>query len=211
MPPRLPGPAVTAFDGRPSHPVIYLHGFASSPKSTKVAYFRERFREHGIDVRCPDLNQPTFATLTMTRMLDSSVPSWTRRRRPAMLIGSSLGGTLAVLAAAQFPARRSARVAGAGGDVRQARASPAAARAHRGMASPRRAAVLPLRVRRERELSFTFYEDSLRYDAFDAPICAADADLPGPARRVGGSPHRWRRSRGARRTSRCRCSTTTTS
>jgi len=50
--------------------LFYLHGFASSPKSTKVGYFRERLAEHGIDLRCPDFNQPDFSTLTMTRMLD---------------------------------------------------------------------------------------------------------------------------------------------
>lgn len=35
--------------------VVYLHGFASSPASTKAAFFAERLRSHGIEVRCPDL------------------------------------------------------------------------------------------------------------------------------------------------------------
>ena len=61
MPARLPGLVVNVF---------YLHGFASSPASTKVGYFTDRFGEHGIDLRCPDLNQPDFATMTLTRMLD---------------------------------------------------------------------------------------------------------------------------------------------
>ena len=50
--------------------VFYLHGFASSPQSTKIGYFSERLREHGVEVRCPDFNQPEFATLTITRMLE---------------------------------------------------------------------------------------------------------------------------------------------
>ena len=109
LPPRLPAP-----DLKPQH-VFYLHGFASSPKSTKVGYFSERLREHGVDVRCPDFNQPDFATLTMTRMLEqlefelaagTSVSAGQGSlARPLMgngsvtLVGSSLGGTLAILAA----------------------------------------------------------------------------------------------------------------
>ena len=40
----------------------------------------------------------------------------------------------------------------------------------------------------ERELNFAFYEDSLRYDAFNAAIASAGADLSGAARRVGRLP-----------------------
>ena len=56
MPARLPGLVVNVF---------YLHGFASSPASTKVGYFTDRFGERGIDLRCPDLNQPDFARMTL--------------------------------------------------------------------------------------------------------------------------------------------------
>jgi pimeloyl-ACP methyl ester carboxylesterase len=86
--------------------VFYLHGFASSPKSTKASYLAERLAEHGVTLRCPDFNQPDFQTLTMTRMLEqlgrelaSIGPG------PVALVGSSLGGTLAILAAARFGAR----------------------------------------------------------------------------------------------------------
>jgi len=97
LPPRLPAP-----DLKPQH-VFYLHGFASSPKSTKVGYFSERLREHGVDVRCPDFNQPDFATLTMTRMLEQlGVELAMRDAAPATLFGSSLGGTMAILAADRF-------------------------------------------------------------------------------------------------------------
>ena len=54
---------------KPRH-VFYLHGFASSPKSTKVGYFTDRLLEHGILVRCPDFNEPDFTTMTLTRMVD---------------------------------------------------------------------------------------------------------------------------------------------
>jgi pimeloyl-ACP methyl ester carboxylesterase len=150
-------------------PLIYLHGFASSPKSTKVAYFTERFREHGLDVRCPDLNEPSFDALTMTRMLDAVRHELDASSRPAVLIGSSLGGTLAILAASQFAAKVDRLVLMA----------PAVMFAKPGhhLLPPervdewRRKGALPFfhyGDGAERELRFAFYEDSLRYDAFDA-------------------------------------------
>ena len=81
--------------------VVYLHGFASSPDSSKAAFFAERFAGHGVTFLCPDLNQPAFATLTVTRMLQqldaqiSALPP-----TDVVLIGSSLGGFVAVEAAA---------------------------------------------------------------------------------------------------------------
>jgi hypothetical protein len=82
--------------------VVYLHGFASSPDSSKAAFFAERFAGHGVTFLCPDLNQPAFATLTVTRMLQqldtqvSALPP-----TDVVLIGSSLGGFVAVEAAAR--------------------------------------------------------------------------------------------------------------
>lgn len=48
---------------------IYLHGFASSPESTKAKYFRDRFSCLGIDLKTPDLNQNDFSGLSLTRQL----------------------------------------------------------------------------------------------------------------------------------------------
>ena len=82
--------------------VFYLHGFASSPKSSKAQFFSERLEERGVKVNVPDFNQPDFATLTISRMLQqlekriAALPP-----DPIVLIGSSLGGFLAVEAAAR--------------------------------------------------------------------------------------------------------------
>ena len=82
--------------------VIYLHGFASSPQSSKAMFFAERFAERGVKFVCPDLNHPAFSTLTVSRMLQqleeriSSLPP-----EDIVLIGSSLGGFVAVEAAAR--------------------------------------------------------------------------------------------------------------
>src|SRR5919202_3166457 len=95
VPSRMSGPALMN--------VLYLHGFASGAKSTKGGYFGDRLLEHGIELRCPDLNEPDFASLTLTRMLDRLESELSMPAEPAVLIGSSLGGTLAILAAAKFP------------------------------------------------------------------------------------------------------------
>ena len=50
--------------------ILYLHGFASSARSTKAGYLGERLRERGVALHCPDFNEPDFATLTLTRMLN---------------------------------------------------------------------------------------------------------------------------------------------
>jgi uncharacterized protein len=83
--------------------VIYLHGFASSARSGKASFFAQRCREAGIEFEAPDLNVPDFSTLTVTRMLDQTRALLDRASGPATLMGSSLGGYVAVLAAARWP------------------------------------------------------------------------------------------------------------
>ena len=148
--------------------VFYLHGFASSAQSTKAGFFGERLREHGIELRAPDFNEPEFATLTVTRMLDRLGAELIRLEEPAVLMGSSLGGMLAILAAATFPARVSRLVLMA----------PAVMFAKPGhhLLTPeriddwRRRGALPFfhyAYNEERPLNYAFYEDSLRHDAFE--------------------------------------------
>jgi pimeloyl-ACP methyl ester carboxylesterase len=167
LPPGLPAP-----DLIPQH-VFYLHGFASSPNSTKVGYFTRQLRTYGIEVQCPDFNQPDFTTLTLTRMLDQLGADLARVDRtkgaPVTLMGSSLGGTLAVLAADRFASRIDRLVL----------LAPAVMFAKPGhhLLPPerieewRRRGALPFfhfADNQERALNFAFYEDSLRYDPFNA-------------------------------------------
>lgn len=72
----------------------YLHGFASSPHSTKASYLRDRFATLHIDLRVPDLNQGGFSHLTITRQLHQ-VAAQLPKDVPVTLIGSSLGGLVA--------------------------------------------------------------------------------------------------------------------
>ena len=85
--------------------VFFLHGFGSSPRSTKAGYLGTALEPFGIALRCPDLNAPDFRAMTMTRMLDQLGRELDAAPGPATLLGSSLGGTLAILAAARFASR----------------------------------------------------------------------------------------------------------
>jgi uncharacterized protein len=82
-------------------PVVYLHGFASSPSSSKARYFRDVLERAGATVTIPDLAEGDFERLTITgqlALLDRAVAG-----RRINLMGSSMGGWLAALYAARHP------------------------------------------------------------------------------------------------------------
>ena len=148
--------------------IVYLHGFASSSHSTKAAWFGAKFRERGVFFECPDLNLPDFRTLTMTRMLER-LDDVMGMDEHAILMGSSLGGALAILAAERFRERVSRLVLMA----------PAVMFAKPGhhLLPPervdewRRKGAMPFfhyGYNEERLLDVAFYEDSLRFDPFSA-------------------------------------------
>jgi pimeloyl-ACP methyl ester carboxylesterase len=151
--------------------VFYLHGFASGAQSSKAAWFAGRLLAHGIKVVTPDFNHPDFATLTISRMLEQLEHQLAGLSGPIALIGSSLGGTLAILAADRFRDRVD-RV------VLLAPAVMFAKPGHHLLPPERieewqRAGALPFfhhKFNDERLLGFSFYEDSLRYDPFEAEL-----------------------------------------
>jgi pimeloyl-ACP methyl ester carboxylesterase len=79
--------------------IVYLHGFASSPGSNKAQFFKDRFTDCGVPVEIPELDRGDFTGLTITGQLE--VVERTVARRPAILMGSSLGGYLAALFASR--------------------------------------------------------------------------------------------------------------
>ena len=81
--------------------VIYLHGFASGPKSSKAVYFAKELNELGISTAIPDLNQPDFERMTLTTQLQAvnSAIKNTPQEKQLVIIGSSMGGLLATLIA----------------------------------------------------------------------------------------------------------------
>ena len=186
---RLPGTLVKGQEGAPAGPILYLHGFASSARSTKADYFAERLLEHGVVLGRPDFNEPEFATMTMTRMLVQLEKAMVRVGTPVTLIGSSLGVTLAVLAASRFGAadRRRQGIGSPatmddGPAVTVARLvllAPAVTFAKPGhhllpaerVEAWRERGAFPFfhhGYNEERLLDFSFYEDSLAHDAFGA-------------------------------------------
>lgn len=84
---------------------IYLHGFASGPASTKARYFRTKLQELGLKVHVPDLNGNNFAELTLTGQLGiiDDVMREGVRDSDVVLMGSSMGGLLSVLAHDRYP------------------------------------------------------------------------------------------------------------
>ncbi len=80
---------------------LYLHGFASSPQSRKAQYMQDKFNELGLKLHLPDLNLTDFSTVTLSEQLDYLDRTYLQKNEPLTVIGSSLGGFLAVQLAAQ--------------------------------------------------------------------------------------------------------------
>ncbi|MDJ0844754.1 MAG: YqiA/YcfP family alpha/beta fold hydrolase [Crocosphaera sp.] len=78
---------------------IYLHGFASSPQSTKAQKFKALFAAENIPLIIPDLNQDNFYNLTLTRQIQQVSTYIENDLTPVTLIGSSLGGLTAAFVA----------------------------------------------------------------------------------------------------------------
>jgi len=79
--------------------IIYLHGFASGPQSSKAQWFRRRFKEVGVELLIPDLADGNFERLTLggqLRVIEKLAPG-----DDVGLMGSSMGGYLAALYAAR--------------------------------------------------------------------------------------------------------------
>lgn len=83
--------------------ILYLHGFASSPRSRKAQWFRERLQSAGERIEAPDLENGDFRGLTISGMLE--VVKAAAAEDTVTLMGSSLGGYVAALYAELWPER----------------------------------------------------------------------------------------------------------
>lgn len=81
--------------------IIYLHGWASSPFSDKARFFSQQFQQANIPLIIPDLNQPDFYHLTLSRQIEQ-VRALINSDE-VTLIGSSLGGLTALWVAESCP------------------------------------------------------------------------------------------------------------
>lgn len=155
----------------PARHVVYLHGFASSPRSSKAQYFARELAAHGVGFSCPDFNEPSFETLTVTRMLAQTRTAIDAAPRgPVALVGSSLGAFVAVHAAVRDPrVDRLILMAPAldfGGNrlrqlgetgIEQWRSDGSISIFHHGYGEPRR-------------VGYALYEDTAQYDALTLAI-----------------------------------------
>ena len=82
----------------PCTPLLYLHGFRSSPQSSKARIMAERVRrEHpGVTWVCPQLPPSPAAAMALIRALTADWP-----RDSMAVVGSSLGGCYAARLAAE--------------------------------------------------------------------------------------------------------------
>lgn len=85
--------------------ILYLHGLASGPRSTKGLAFGAHFAARGYAVDRLDLRVPSLAHLRLSAMLERATVALGDAHDRAIVIGSSLGG----LTAARL-AERDARV-----------------------------------------------------------------------------------------------------
>lgn len=76
---------------------LYLHGLASSPASAKATFFEAKLSKLGITFKIPDLNLPTFETLSFGAILNAaSMQLNTLLPEPTIILGSSLGALAAL-------------------------------------------------------------------------------------------------------------------
>jgi pimeloyl-ACP methyl ester carboxylesterase len=151
--------------------VLYLHGFASSPQSSKATFFSKRLAEHGIEAVVPDLNAPDFSTLTVSRMLQQVRGVLESIAEPFAIIGSSLGGFVAVQAALEHTSRVGRLVLLAPAlDFDGNRLSELGDRGLDAWKSSNRLAVFHYGYGRMMPVHYDLYADALRYDAFDAQL-----------------------------------------
>ena len=147
--------------------VLYLHGFCSSSKSAKGVFLSARFKECGIQVVLPDLDEGDFEHTTISRQL-ALVRRAARHLRPSMVIGSSLGGYLAALCAARDPDMVPRLVLMAPAFDFASRISLALGPR---MTAWQRERSLPFHhygLQREAPLDYGFIEDARRYEPFPA-------------------------------------------
>lgn len=153
----------------PVRHAVYLHGFASSPASSKATRFARELADRGVGFTCPDLNEPDFETLTVTRMLGQTREAIAAAEAPVVLIGSSLGAFVAVHAAARDRTGKVDRLVlmapaldFGGNRLRQL--------GEHGIDEWRRTGrlrVFHYALGEPRDVSFALYEDAAEYDALD--------------------------------------------
>jgi pimeloyl-ACP methyl ester carboxylesterase len=83
--------------------LLYLHGFASGPRSTKGVAFAEHCARRGLALDCLDLRVPSLEHLRLSAMIERVRQAIGDPGDRAVLLGSSLGGLTAARVAERDP------------------------------------------------------------------------------------------------------------
>lgn len=150
---------------------VYLHGFASSPRSRKAALFQENLRPHGITCEALDLT-PDFEHSSISSEL--AVIEEALQGEPAILIGSSMGGYLAALYASRHVEVQRVVLLAPAFDFYQLWVNDLSESALGGSAASKldewrktgTASVFHYGMGRESQLSYRFLEDAAGYPAY---------------------------------------------
>jgi len=78
----------------PERRLLYLHGFASSPRGRKVELLQKLLGPRGFEILAPDLNVPSFALLDFEAIARAALVA--ARSTPDVVVGSSLGALVAL-------------------------------------------------------------------------------------------------------------------
>ncbi len=150
---------------------VWLHGFASSPQSSKGQFVRRKLEERGVHLVVPDLNEPSFFELTVSRML-SQLDVLAQGEGKLVLLGSSLGGFAAATWAALHPERMASLVLLAPafdlGPRWARRMDPAELARWR---SQGRLAFEHFARGRKEDLSIRFLDDAMTWASYPLPKC----------------------------------------
>jgi predicted esterase YcpF (UPF0227 family) len=88
--------------------VLYVHGFRSSPQSSKAVMIEKDLAQHGIHYACPALDiSPAMAMRQINAAIDEALAN----QNTVRLIGSSLGGFYASAIMEQHPAKHTFKAA----------------------------------------------------------------------------------------------------
>jgi pimeloyl-ACP methyl ester carboxylesterase len=139
--------------------VIYLHGFASSPRSSKAEAFRRRAAELGVSLEVPDLNPPDFRDLSLTAMAARVEELIAAGDDPVGLVGSSLGGYLAALVGGRSPRVRALVLLAPGVDIHRRWLERLPAERLREWRERGSIPVFHYGLGEERELGYGFFEE----------------------------------------------------
>jgi pimeloyl-ACP methyl ester carboxylesterase len=147
--------------------ILYLHGFASGPGSAKARGLAERFARLGVSLDVPDLTPGPdgFERSTPSSMLAVAEARLAAAPGPHAVIGSSLGGWLAALAASRHPSVERLVLLAPAFRLHErwsARLTPAQLAEWR----QRGLEVLHFASGRQRRIGFGFIEDAARWPAF---------------------------------------------